>query len=83
MAYASHFYLRNSEGILEEITNIEIPNTITEIGVQQFRGFNNLISITIPESVTNIGEYSFYGCSNLRSVAIPESVTNIVEYSSN
>ncbi len=81
MLHANHFYLRNSNNEWEEVTSIEIPNTITEIGNYQFGGFfNNVTSIVIPYSVTSIGEYAFYNCSSLTSVVIPDSVTSIGEF---
>ncbi len=79
MYYASHFYLRNKNNEWEEVTSIEIPNTITEIGQYQFYGFNNVKSITIGNSVTSIGESAFKGCSSLTSITIPDSVTSIGE----
>ena len=56
-----------------------IPNSVTSIGEDAFRGCNSLTSVTIPESVTNIGKYAFYSCSNLTSITIPNSVTSIGE----
>ena len=77
MNYANHFYLRNSNNEWEEVTSIEIPNTITEIGDYQFYGFDNVTSIVIPNSVTIIGDNAFDSCSSLTSIVIPESVTSI------
>ncbi len=77
MSYANHFYLRNSNNEWEEVTSINIPNTITKIGTYQFYGFNNVTSITIPESVTSIEHGAFDGCSSLTSIVIPDSVTSI------
>ena len=80
MYYASHFYLRNSNNQWKEVTNIEIPNTITRIGSYQFGGFSSITSITIPNSVTSIGSYAFSNCSSLTSITIPDSVTSIGYY---
>ena len=68
MYFASHFYIRNSNHEWEEVTSIEIPNAITEIGQYQFYGFDNVTSITIPNSVTSIEKYAFGGCSSLTNV---------------
>ncbi len=73
----NHFYLRNSNNEWEEVTSIEIPNTIKKIGDYQFCVFNNVTSITIPDSVTSIGEGSFKDCYNITSIVIPNSVTSI------
>jgi len=58
-------------------TSYEIPNGVTTIDKQAFRGCSNLESITIPESVTTIGDQAFDNCSSLESITIPESVTAI------
>lgn len=39
-----------------------IPNSVTEIGEQAFRG-SGVKSIVIPKSVKKIGAYAFYFCS--------------------
>ena len=57
--------------------NVTIPEGITEIRYEAFRGCSSLTSITIPESVTSIWDYAFEDCSGLTSVVIPESVTSI------
>ena len=70
--YAHHLYLNG-----EEIKNLVIPNSVTNIGEYAFYGCSSLTSIAIPNSVTSIGNSAFHGCSSLTSVSIPKSVTNI------
>ncbi len=65
MYYANHLYMLNSNNEYEEVTSIEIPDTIASIGKYQFYGFNNVTSITIPSSVTTIGSYAFRKCTSL------------------
>ncbi len=77
MRYASRFYIRNTNNEWEEVTRIEIPNTITKIGNYQFYGFDNVTSITIPNSVTSIGEGAFSNCSSISSITVPDSVIGI------
>ena len=55
----------------------KIPQGVTIIGWQAFRGCSNLQSVTIPNSVTSIEGRAFSECSNLQSVTIPDSVTSI------
>ena len=57
------------------LTNIVIPNSITNIGISAFRE-NYLTSVTIPNSVTSIGNYAFEN-NQLTSVTIPNSITSI------
>ena len=40
---------------------VTIPNGVTTIGKEVFKGNSSLTSITIPNSVTTIGEYAFWG----------------------
>ena len=70
--YAHHLYLGE-----DEITDLEIPNSVTKIGEDAFYGCSGLTSVTIPNSVTTIGGRAFSGCSGLTSVTIPQSVTSI------
>ena len=70
--YAHHLFLNG-----KEITELEIPSSVTNIGDYAFYGCSGLTSITIPNSVATIGEYAFYNCSGLTSVTIPSSVTSI------
>ena len=64
----------------ELITDLTIPNDITEIKHHTFYGYSGLTSVTIPNSVTSIGNFAFYGCGGLTSVTIPNSVTSIGNY---
>ena len=77
MIYASNFYIKNAKGEYEELTEIEIPNTITEIKDYAFYGFNNVTKVIIPNSVKSIGVSAFLGCRNLLNIEIPDSVNSI------
>lgn len=54
-----------------DITNVDIPDTITSIGHGSFRDCRYLQSITIPDSVEYIGNNAFSGCVNLFDVDLP------------
>ena len=58
-------------------SKITIPEGVTTIGKEAFKGCKSLASVTIPESVTKIGWAAFAGCSSLASVTIPGSVMKI------
>jgi len=71
-----------SNGVLNGIgtckdKEIYIPNNVTSIGDDAFRGCRALTSITIPNSVTSIGDFAFFYCTSLTSINIPNSVTSI------
>ena len=70
--YAHNLYINNSL-----VTDLIIPNTVTEIKDRAFVGATCLTSVTIGNSVTRIGYYAFSNCSGLTSVSIPNSVTII------
>ena len=70
--YAHHLYLNG-----EEIKELTIPDDITSIPHNAFRGCLGLTSVKIPNIVTTIGYYSFDECYNLNSVEIPNSVVEI------
>jgi hypothetical protein len=62
---------------LLKVVRGEIPNSVTEIGVEAFRGCTGLTSIVIPNSVTEMGYLAFKGCTSLTSIVIPDSVKEI------
>ena len=59
------------------VTDLVLPDGITEIKGYAFYGGDCLESVTIPNSVTSIGDYAFDGCNGLVSVVIGNSVTSI------
>ena len=58
------------------MTNVTLPNTITIIGMDAFRGCRNA-TINIPESLIALGEGAFADCDHLTSVTLPEGLTSI------
>ena len=59
------------------LTNIEIPTSVTSIGNYAFDKCTSLTTIKIPESVTSISSGAFLNCTSLTTIEIPESVTSI------
>ena len=59
------------------VTDLVIPDTITEIKYCAFMGGSCIKSVTIPEGVTTIGRLAFYNCTNLESITIPDTLTSI------
>ena len=55
----------NDFGYCKSLTNINIPDSVTNIGDYAFSDCSSLTSINIPDSVTNIGKSAFWRCDNL------------------
>lgn len=62
------------------INAYEIPEGVTAIGNQVFRGCSGLVNVTIPSGVRSIGEFAFYECTSLKEIYIPDTVTSIASY---
>jgi hypothetical protein len=56
------------------LTSIEIPNSVTWIGVRAFYDCRSLKSIVIPNSVIRLSTGAFRDCYLLESITIPTSV---------
>lgn len=72
LTYAHNLYINN-----QLVTDLVIPETITEIKSYAFSGASCLTSVTIPNSITSIGYKAFAKCYGLPTVTIPSSVTSI------
>ena len=70
--YGADLYLNN---VL--VTELIIPDSISDIGFGAFYGCTSITTITIPDSVTSIGASAFRNCSNLSSIYIGNGVTSI------
>jgi len=62
------------------ITNVSIPNSVTDMGEGAFGSCFSLMNVIIGQSVTTIGNYAFGDCGRLASVTIGNSVTTIGTY---
>ncbi len=65
-------YLNN-----ELLTELIIPEGITEIKENAFRGCQSFASLIIPDGVTTIGSRAFYNCYGMLSVILPDSIISI------
>lgn len=73
LTYAHNLYINN-----ELVTDLIIPETVTEIKPYAFQYASCITSLTIGNSVANIGIYAFAGCHGLTgNLTIPNSVRNI------
>lgn len=65
-------------GLIEgTLSQISIPEGVTEVRPYAFYMFNNLLSVYIPDSITTIGAGAFQGCAVLQSLTLPNSVISI------
>lgn len=68
LEYAHNLYLDG-----ELITDLVVPEGVTEIGYMQFyRG--SIRSVTLPEGVTYLRHAAFSNCPDLKSVSLPSSL---------
>ena len=72
LCYAGKLYI---DGQL--VTDLIIPDSVTEIKSYVFSGCTGLTSVTIGNSVESLGRNAFEDCTGLTSVAIGHSVTSI------
>ncbi len=68
--YAKELYLNG-----ELVTNLELPNTVTNLNGFAFANCTSLTSVTIPASVNNIAGNAFYGCNNLETIDVASENT--------
>ena len=59
------------------VTDLVIPEGVTNVGKYAFYDCSSITSVTLPNSVTRIGSSAFHSCSSLTSITIPNSVTSI------
>lgn len=62
---------------LSSVTEIILPNTVTNIYGRAFSGTDNLSTITIPSGLIEIRDETFYGATGLTNIVIPSSIKSI------
>lgn len=70
--YADHLYLNG-----EEVKDLVIPDSVTEINDYAFYGCKGLTSLKIPSSVKCIEQSAFAYCSGLSSVTFANGIESI------
>ena len=61
----------------ETLTDLYIPQGVTEIGSFAFAGCTNLASLILPDTVTAIGESAFSACDMLTELRLNEGLTSV------
>lgn len=62
-------YLKGKGVDIKKIKSVTIEEGVTNIGVNAFDGFTNLVGIDIPPSVKSISSGAFSNCSKLQNIA--------------
>ena len=74
MGFAKYFYIQSDNNEYEELTSINIPESITSISLIQFYGFDNIVTIKLHNMINNIGELAFAYCEKLESIELPNTI---------
>lgn len=72
-----NWYAKNLLVNGKAITNLTIPNDITEIKSYAFSYCDKMISVTIPSSVISIDDWAFEDCSALTSVVFEDGASDL------
>ena len=59
------------------LTEVVLPNSLTNIGIQAFHSCINLTQITLPDNIKTLNHSMFVKCQKLTSITIPDSITSI------
>lgn len=69
--------IQDSAFISKKFTSVVIPEGVTTLGKNAFRGNRSLTKLTLPSTISVIGQGAFSMCKSLTDVVIPEGVTQI------
>lgn len=58
----------------QNLTHVEFPPQVTDIGHSAFFNCRNLKSVTMHEGISTIGRRAFAWCEKLKSVTLPKSI---------
>ena len=59
--------------------HIKLPSTLENIGIESFRGCNNIEEMDIPENTIRVGESAFRDCVSMQSLIVRNSCIKIGE----
>ena len=61
------------------LTEVNIPNGVTEIRKYAFYNCTSIINVTLPDSLVTIGEQAFYACTALTNITFSDGIKEIKE----
>lgn len=59
------------------IKQVDLPETITEIGEEAFRNCDNMSTLNLPSQITTFNYGALYGCKALTIEELPKSTTSL------
>ena len=59
------------------LTEVIIPDTVTELGQRVFKNCTALKSVVLPDHLTSLGDETFAGCTSLTEIDLPDSLERI------
>lgn len=62
---------------MEEITAVNLPESLEYIGARVFQSCTSLTEIKLPDSVTQIDDSCFLGCSRLAKINVPSNLAYV------
>ncbi|MBD5355102.1 MAG: leucine-rich repeat domain-containing protein [Bacteroides sp.] len=74
------FFIGNLHIDGKVLSDLYVPEGVTEIPLCCFSGVKSLSSVHLPNSISKIDSSSFYYCENLKDVEIKDDVTSIGDY---
>ena len=63
----------------QNLTEVTLPEGLSEIGESAFMDCGSLTTVQIPETVAQIDRAAFAGCSALTSISLPATVSTVME----
>ena len=80
MCNATNFYMLDEFNNWKEITQIDIPDTINNIGNYQFYSFENVLTISMSDNVMSLGNYCFSFCKKLENIMMSPRNLSLGDY---
>ena len=60
-----------------DVSIVNLPESVTEIGDDAFRDCTKLVSVFLPEGLETIGKAAFRGCVSMRVLILPANIIRI------
>lgn len=67
----------NAFSNMEDLVEVNLPDTITEIRGQAFLNDVKLKNIKLPSNLKTLGGRAFYNCTSLESIVLPDTLTEL------